>query len=927
MREIPIHSPYTKSEEWLREALELAEGKTPFPWQQELLRHFLEGRMEKHLDIPTGLGKTSVMAVWLVALASGVGLPRRLVYVVDRRAVVDQSTDVALRLRDYVEREPEIKGALGLPSRPLPISTLRGRFIDNREWLKDPTIPAIVVGTVDMIGSRLLFEGYGVSRRMRPYQAGLLGADVLLVVDEAHLVPAFERTLDAIATGNVAFGARDGASPFIPSFHLMTLTATAQSNCIAPFGLTPADFEHEVAKKRLGAKKELRLEALDDPMSQTLAQQAWKLADNGACSLRLIIFCDKPEDAEKAKTEIEKLAQGDKKQGLSPVEVDTELFTGGRRVLEREKAATWLKDRGFIAGSSGERPERPAFVFATSAGEVGIDLDADHMVCDLVAWERMVQRLGRVNRRGEGCANVTVVYEDQKPPAALQKAPEGRSSKERGGVEEYQRKVATMQAIKSLPQQQDGVFDASSGAIRRLRERATSEPDLQCTLEDATTKPPLRPALTRALVDAWSMTSLEKHAGRPNVQPWLRGWVEDPPQTTVAWRRHLPVRTRGPRATKQEIEKFFEAAPPHMSEGLETETFRVVEWLQKRAQASLKATDDQEAERIAGTEVAAIVLNAAGDLKKDYKLEDLDPSRTDSKKEALHRTLAGATLVVDARIAGLREGRLDDKAEDMPRTADDGDAWLESDGAPVTRFRVREVEDIGEAPSNGGWREGQRFVLESSDDGEGQRWLVVDKWRDNASTEDDRSAGPPQLLDEHQQWAERCAKRIAEKVGLARPYADLLATAARLHDEGKRARRWQQAFNAPSDGNIYAKTPGPINFKLLNGYRHEFGSLAYAENDGALANMPDDLRDLALHLIASHHGFARPLIRVDGCEDAPPSVLEGRAQEVAMRFARLQKRWGPWGLAWWEALLRAADWQASQENEDRDETASSREAS
>ena len=66
----------------------------------------------------------------------------------------------------------------------LRISTLRGRYADNREWLEDPAAPAIIVSTVDMIGSRLLFEGYGVSRGMRPYHAGLLGADALVVLDE-----------------------------------------------------------------------------------------------------------------------------------------------------------------------------------------------------------------------------------------------------------------------------------------------------------------------------------------------------------------------------------------------------------------------------------------------------------------------------------------------------------------------------------------------------------------------------------------------------------------------------------------------------------------------------------------------------------------------------------------------------------------------
>ncbi len=61
------------------------------------------------------------------------------------------------------------------------------------------------------------------------------------------------------------------------------------------------------------------------------------------------------------------------------------------------------------------------------------------------------------------------------------------------------------------------------------------------------------------------------------------------------------------------------------------------------------------------------------------------------------------------------------------------------------------------------------------------------------------------------------------------------------------------------------------------------------------------------------------MIGTRGCEDAPPSALEARARDVALRFARLQKRWGPWGLAWWEALLRAADQQASREIDRRGE--------
>jgi CRISPR-associated endonuclease/helicase Cas3 len=218
------------------------------------------------------------------------------------------------------------------------------------------------------------------------------------------------------------------------------------------------------------------------------------------------------------------------------------------------------------------------------------------------------------------------------------------------------------------------------------------------------------------------------------------------------------------------------------------------------------------------------------------------------------------------------------------------------------------------------WRERLRFATELSEEGEPSRWLVVDKWGHDATTEDDRSAGRPQLLDEHQSWTEDRARQLARRLCLPEAYVDMLGIAGRLHDEGKRAKRWQRAFNARSDG-IYAKTSGPLNSALLDGYRHEFGSLPFVAKDARFGALPADLQDLALHLIAAHHGFARPVISTNGCEDAPPSALEERAREVALRFVRLQERWGPWGLAWWEALLRAADQQASRENDAEDSTA------
>lgn len=104
---------------------------------------------------------------------------------VDRRAVVDQATQVANELREFVTTSRGIAEGLGLVDRALPVSTLLGQHIYNNEWLADPTSPAIVVGTADMVGSRLRIGGYRVSHKIRPSHAARVGTDVLVVLDEA----------------------------------------------------------------------------------------------------------------------------------------------------------------------------------------------------------------------------------------------------------------------------------------------------------------------------------------------------------------------------------------------------------------------------------------------------------------------------------------------------------------------------------------------------------------------------------------------------------------------------------------------------------------------------------------------------------------------------------------------------------------------
>ena len=899
-------------------------GFPPFEWQNDLYRdYFAKGQIPSALDIPTGLGKTSVMAIWYLALKAGAAVPRRLVYVVDRRAVVDQATTVADAVREKSE-DSELR-----------VSTLRGQHVDNREWLVDPAAPAIVVGTVDMIGSRLLFSGYGVSRKMRPYHAGLLGADVLVVLDEAHLVPPFEKLLEAIANGAEAFGPhKQKDREIVPPFKLLSLSATGREDGTGRkvvFRLSNEQQQDEAVRKRLEARKRLTIQVFDDApkLVPQLAERAWSL---GKGPTRVLVYCDRREDAEKVKGEIGKKFKKEKREPVS------ELLVGGRRVFEREKLSDWLQEHGFFGDAEGS-PEQPTFLIATSAGEVGVDLDADHIVCDLVAWERMVQRLGRVNRRGKGDARVEVIAAPRakakgeewkerldrlrKPLDALR--PVGMEDVEQGG----QLHLSFAEGGASSDGDRKGcerLRDASPGAILDLRKRAEQNQDLQDTIVAATTPVPLRPALTRALVDAWSLTSLDEHTGRPeDIQPWLRGWEEDQqPQTTVVWRKYLPVRRDGTEAVPKDIEAFFEAAPPHASEKLETESYKVVDWLVKRAKEifrdpSQEGVGDRDS-ALRREDVIAYILSPSMDLRDTISGDSLmkgDKTEERRAKENLEKNLVSGTLVMDSRFGGLsKDGMLDEKIGGLPRVIDDSEEWLppQSNGSPVIRFRVRSVAAEGSPEPDRNWRERHRFEVEKTDEGDVTYWLLVEKWRSDSETEEDRSAGPPQELAEHQVWVECKVRALGNALGLPDAYADMLTVAARLHDEGKRHERWQRAFNAPRDGKDYAKTKGPINFRRLDGYRHEFGSLPRAEKDEEFKKLPPDLQELALHLVAAHHGWSRPVIPTSG-SDEPHSVLEERTCDVALRFARLQRRWGPWGLAWWESLLRAADQQASRAND------------
>ena len=903
-------------------------GNPPYRWQQRLYDQFVAHNLPTAIDLPTGLGKTSVMAIWLIARQANPALPRRLVYVVDRRVVVDQATTEAERMKEKSEAPP------------LTISTLRGQHADKRVWLEDPSRAAIIVGTIDMIGSRLLFEGYGVGRRMRPYHAGLLGADTLVVLDEAHLCPPFEALVRAIADDPSLKPEGAARRAIVPPLHLLPLSATGGDGGKKPFRLEAEDWDAATQPRvhqRFTARKRLRLHEVSDSkaLAEALADRAWALGEGGR---RVLIYCHAHETAKR----VAEALQGSAKEKRV---VDRELIVGKRRVYERQALLCRLKELGFIGGG-GDRGA-PAFVVATSAGEVGIDIDADHMVSDLVAFERMVQRLGRVNRAGgDGrVATVEVVCTPSEPPKAGAKD----DAKTRAAHERVALFDAAKAALEALPTDADGGRDASPRAIAMLKE---TQPDL---VQAATTPEPLRPALDRAVVDAWSMTSLAEHTGRPEPEPWLRGWIDDDePQTQVIWRRWLPWRRKAREQVEEElpvaaeVEDFFDAARPHASEILEAPVELVIETLITRARAQIRAhfeerksaadlgegeSNDAALSGKAKTQEGIIVLTPGRELKRlreqprsgarseaacgawtTQQLAKVPPKGKSAERDALISLLTNAIVVVSASLGGLAaNGLLDaDAAEGAAVIADapdvDETAWPRG-------FRILRPDEPN--PGHETWKEVLSLPLTTGDEDEPSAITVlVSRGADSERSGDPALGRRAQELGEHGAWAAEAAQQLADALRLSPDYKATLVAAAHAHDLGKARDLWQNAMRAPrDDGRPYAKTTSkgdPARLKIgEHTYRHEFGSLRDAEADIRALDVPEELRDLALHLIAAHHGFARPVI-APADPLAPPSASAARACEVALRFARLQRQWGPWGLAWWEALLRAADQQASR---------------
>ncbi|MGF1660574.1 MAG: type I-U CRISPR-associated helicase/endonuclease Cas3 [Rubrimonas sp.] len=937
---------------------EAVHGARPFPWQQALVERLAAtDAWPDVLDIPTGCGKTAALDAALFHLALRADAPSRaairIILVVDRRLVVDDAHARAQRIAEalsapatgIVARVAERLAPLAIDGPPLVARRLRGGAPLEAVWARSPTQPTILCSTVDQVGSRLLFRGYGVSTRMAPVHAGLLGRDTLLILDEAHLAEPFRQTLAAVRSVGDA------------RLRTVLLTATPGVRAEDAFHLTPADHADCRLKRRIGALKPARLlKASGDELVGKLVDEARAIMG------RLRERLDTPpavgvvvNRVALARAVFDSLAQDP--------ETDAALMIGRSRDVDREAIVAALAP--FRTGADRAAP-KPLFVVATQCLEVGVDLDLDGLVTQAAALDALRQRFGRLDRAGR----LTLAE------AAIVARADDLKSKAVDPV--YGDRIrTTWGALDRLAD--DGDVDMGAQALDdALRAAALDVTALAAPREDA-------PVLMPAYIDLWRRTSPVPNADA-EVGLFLHGPSRGPADVSLVWRRDVSETDidRG----GADMRALLSLAPPRAAEMLDLPVWTVRRWLR----------GGSETEDIADAPAAAPgERQDHGGGRRAFRWAGEDDTRTGPV--APDDIRPGDVVVVPAAYGGCdRFGWAPDSRAPVADVADAaawpwrGKRWaarvspdlvanpaVSSElGAALAALGTRPYREtvadlaallpvaVDETP-----QPGPREALEAlaaargrvearfpyGDGPDGPRGAVLFAPRGLAdapagpaepppATEDDRSSAIAEkrmTIDLHGAEVASWVDRFARALGLAEATAADLSLAARLHDLGKADRRFQKAlaggewFNMP-DGPPAAKSAGAVSPDAFaragvpERWRHEALSVRLARVHPDFASARD--QELVLWLIGAHHGLGRPFFGfvdpLDGTPDqsiapalgvddwsaaptpgpqSPGFDLDGL--DWPMLFERLARRYGAWGLAHLEAVLRLADHRAS----------------
>ena len=472
-------------------------GHDPFPWQQDLVDRLAErDEWPDVLDLPTGAGKTAAMDAAVFHLALRADTPGkaalRIALVVDRRLVVDDAFGRARKIAKALchalcadveghEVVREVAGRLrrlaGGDAPPLIVRRLRGGAPLEHDWARTPTQPTILCSTVDQIGSRLLFRGYGVSDRMKPVHAGLLGADSLILLDEAHLSEPFRQTLTAVRHIGRA-GVRTAL-----------LSATPGVKAERRFELSAADRAHPVLKKRLEAHKPAELNvvrgkpaAIAEAFAKAARTVADRLRERGVSPPAVGIVVNRVDLARN----VFEVLRGDDV-------FDATLMIGRSRGVGRNRLVEKLSP--FRTGAKDRSQAEPLFIVATQCLEVGVDLDLDGLVTQAASFDALRQRFGRLNRAGR-----------QVPAEGAVLARAEDIAKKADDPVYGDRIRLTWEALQGLAE--GGTVDFGVEALpRRLEETGIDQSGLAAKRSDA-------PVVMPAYLDLWSQTS-PAPCGRP----------------------------------------------------------------------------------------------------------------------------------------------------------------------------------------------------------------------------------------------------------------------------------------------------------------------------------------------------------------------------------------------------------------------------
>jgi len=300
--------------------------------------------------------------------------------------------------------------------RPLAVARLRGGVLRDDGWARLPSQPAIITSTVDQLGSRLLFRGYGNSARTAPIFAGLAAHDSLILLDEAHLSVPFMQTLEAVRRFR---GEQWAEQPIRTPFAFCMLSATPPEgvppNEIFPGPERDAALDHPELQRRMQASKPAELVEVGarkgnggDPLVKEAAARAAGFVQGG--QQRVAVVVNRVATAQAVEQALREKLDG---------EADVVLLTGRLRPLERDQlVARWSPK---LKANQPEALERPIVLVATQCIEVGADFSFDAMVTEAASLDALRQRFGRLNRLGAA---------DSAPAAVLIRADEAKAGYE-----------------------------------------------------------------------------------------------------------------------------------------------------------------------------------------------------------------------------------------------------------------------------------------------------------------------------------------------------------------------------------------------------------------------------------------------------------------------------------------------------------------